>query len=105
MSADLLSLRLGGWVRAFLLPGGGAPLEVLVQRSWVVLAVVPSLNGEARMAAGPCSGCPAPDRLERARLDGGGASWWWRRRLGGVSRQRLDGQHIAAGRPELYGPI
>jgi hypothetical protein len=47
--ADLLSPRLRGWVDALFLPGGGALREALVRRSWVVLAAVPSLNGEARL--------------------------------------------------------
>jgi hypothetical protein len=83
---------------------------------WVALAAVPSHEGEARLPK-LCRrwslvwahwlrwAWAGLDGLERAGLDGGRASWWWRGRLGGVLRQRLGGQHIAAGWPELYGPI
>jgi hypothetical protein len=78
-TADLLSLHLGGRVGALHLLDGGAPQEVLVRRSWVVRAAVPSLDDEARLQElhqrlVPVLGATAPDGLEQARLDGGRAS-------------------------------
>jgi hypothetical protein len=45
----LPSPRLGGWVGALPLPGGGAAREALVQRGWVAMAAMLLYSGEARL--------------------------------------------------------